>query len=111
MEIATGRLVDQGVLEPGERHTMWRTSQLGHRFLLTDTVTRATVLDYTVPFTGIRVIGDYVMTPLSPEEIQAKNRQVEQTLKFEFDRRTAVRRTFTKTGFDKVWPRRILGFA
>jgi len=98
----TGQLFDQGILRYGEKHTMWRTSRLGHVFKLFDLSTGELVGEYKVKYNGIYVIGDYVLKPLTQAEIDEKNKAVEKTLKFEFERSRSIQRTFTERGFDKA---------
>lgn len=53
------RIVPVGTLKYGEKNTVWQVSYLGHRFLIQDTVTQATLLELTVTHDSVYHIGEH----------------------------------------------------
>jgi hypothetical protein len=49
--------VKVGTLKKGERNTIWQQSQLGHRFIVEDSVTLAVLLDVTLTNDAVYPIG------------------------------------------------------
>jgi hypothetical protein len=50
--------VKVGTLKKGERNTIWQQSHLGHRFIVEDSVTLATLLDVTLTNDAVYPIGE-----------------------------------------------------
>lgn len=90
------------LLSPGEKNTVWLSSQLGHNFVIHDSQTDEYVASTHVLFDGVQIIGEVIRPDLSstpkPEDVLIG---VENTLATEFDRSFLVQRTFTSLGFDK----------
>ena len=102
--------MDQGPLEYGERHTAWRVSYLGHVFELHDPAGHAAdpanvplvYGTYPVKYNSFYALGTFSPPPLpDAAAVARKERQIESTVKFEFERSRSVQRTFTSTGFDR----------
>ena len=100
---ATGGRVEQGLLRRGERNTAWRSSHIGHKFALVDAETAEELGTYEVKYTSFYAIfpEKFTVDPLSAEELLQKEREIQSTLRFEYDRSRGVKRSFTPTGFAK----------
>ena len=102
-----GTKVPLGVLERGEKKTLWQTTSLGHRFILEDKSTGEILVDEKIEHEGFKVVGD-------SGTAVGKNRtdptpEIKRTLDAEWDRAHRVKRTFTELGFtvgrvpDDLW--------
>ena len=102
-----GTKVPLGVLERGEKKTIWQTTSLGHRFILEDKSTGEVLYDERILHEGFKVIGD------SGTGVGKNNTdptiEIKRTLDAEWDRAHRVKRTFTELGFavgrvtDDLW--------
>ena len=102
-----GTKVPLGVLERGEKKTLWQTTSLGHRFVLEDKSTGEILVDEKIEYEGFKVVGDSgtaVGRNLTDPKLEIKR-----TLDAEWDRAHRVKRTFTELGFavgrvtDDLW--------
>ena len=93
-----GTKVPLGVLERGEKKTIWQTTSLGHRFILEDKTTGEVLYDAKTTYEGFKVLGD------SGSGIGKNNTdptmEIKRTLDAEWDRAHRVKRTFTELGFN-----------
>jgi hypothetical protein len=85
-----------GPLTPGEKHTLWVQSFLGHRFQIVDH-NNDIAMDLVVEFNAIIPIGAYT-SHVRPRQVKDI---VRQTFEGEWDRSNRVQRTFTEFGFAK----------
>ena len=104
----TGERVNVGLLQYGERNTVWQTTTLGHRFVLEQSETGEILDDFVVTQEGFKVVGDAgtragkITTSKQVEEIKS-------TLDEEWNRAHRVKRTFSELGFqvgrvpDDLW--------
>lgn len=86
-----------GDLQPGEKHTIWHRSTLGHVFHLVDSVTDDLVGEYEVLHNAIYHIGP-LKTGVSPTPRNVSS-SVQSTLANEWERSKRVTRTFSELGF------------
>jgi hypothetical protein len=86
-----------GTAEPGERHTFWITSYLGHEFDVIDNENEDNVFHFVVRYNSINHIGEYVSGVITRDV----HEEVRNTFEGEWDRVSQVTRTFTSFGFNK----------
>ena len=96
------RRIPQGELLHGERHTSWRNSYLGHEFEIVKSANHSDVVGvYPVKYAGFYALGSFEVGPSTPARDQSRQKQIEATLRSEYERSRSVRRTFTADGFSK----------
>lgn len=88
--------VMQGTIGKGERHTQWRTTYLGHKFELVDSVTKELMGSYTIEFDTVRAYGTYGTVKSNEKDY---TREIEVTFNNEWARHNNVKRTYTEYGF------------
>jgi hypothetical protein len=94
--------VNQGELLRGERYTEWRISYLGHEFEIVKSSNHSDVVGFfPVTYTGFYVLGSFEVPPSSAQRAAARQVQIEETLRMEYERSRRVTRTFSDLGFAK----------
>jgi hypothetical protein len=93
----TGRRVEVGILQPGERNTLWLGSYLGHKFEVVHDDTKQVVGEVEVEFHTMYSLGEQ----FSRVQNRDVRRLVEATFESEWERAHRVKRTFSEFGFDK----------
>lgn len=93
-----GKRHSVSILKPGEKHTFWTQSYLGHQFELTDVVSGELVGSYVAEFDSFYVVGTHVLDKLKYAD---PDKQIEHELKSVYYEPDTVKRTFSKLGFMK----------
>jgi hypothetical protein len=92
-----GERVPVGNVEPGERHTFWNTSYIGHEFDVVEDANPKNVFHFVVRHNSIHNIGEY-SSGVRPRDVREL---VEATLNDEWGSLHETTRTFTPFGFNK----------
>jgi hypothetical protein len=91
-----------GDLRRKERHTVWQTTTLGHKFKVVDNLTGETLGVFVARHSSVHVLGQPSLSegvhPMPDREVA---RQVRDTFRNEWVRAHRVKRTFTELGFNK----------
>lgn len=96
-----------GVLKPGEFHTVWQNSFLGHQFEIVDAKTNDLVLRHKVMHHAHIVVGHEHHELATNQSVQKNfnfdtvSQEVERAMSSEWAKSNHVTRTFTPLGFSK----------
>jgi hypothetical protein len=95
-----GSLSLHKTIQYGEQHTSCFKSFLGHQFVAKDSVTQEFIGDLTVEYITVKAFGE------SPPSSTRKDshdfvKEIEDTLRYEWNRHKRISRTFSPLGFKK----------
>lgn len=96
----SGKRVPVGVVQPGEKHTVWMGSYLGHRFELTHPDTQEVVGEVEMLHHTLYSLGTQY-SAVGARDADEVSQQVHSTFTSEWQRAHRVVRTYTEFGFKK----------